>query len=169
MLNPWVLLGVAVMWALSLLGVGKWQRADGRTTERVEWQAREVAQVTAANAAIKRLNDKARAKERASVDAMAVLAANYSKGFHDAEARRVRDVSAARDGALVLRIPAAALCPGGGQAGALGPDPGGGAGPETVELPRTVTADLLTLANDADQVADQLRTCQQIAINDRKE
>lgn len=169
MLNPWVILGVAVMWALSLFAVGKWQREDGRTAERTEWQARDNAALTAANATIKRLNDEARATETRRVDEMATLAINYSKGFKDAEAQRLRDVAAARDGSLVLRVPAAACGAGGGEAGAFGPPAPGGDGAPTTELPATVTADLLALANEADQVVLQLTACQKIVLNDRKE
>lgn len=168
-MNPWVILGIAVMWALSLLGVGKWQRADGRAAERVEWQERDNKELADANATIKRLNDEARATEEKRAADMNVIATNYAKGYENAEARRRRDVAAARDGALVLRIPASACGSGGGETGPPRPAAAGGDGAPAIELPRAVTADLFALADDADQVADQLRSCQQIAINDRKE
>lgn len=168
-MNPWVLVAAGVLWALSVLAVGKWQREDGRTAERTEWQARDNKALTAANAAIKRLNDEARETETRRVDEMTKLAHNYSKGFRDAEARRLADVAAARDGALVLRIPAAACGAGGGETAAFGPPAPGGAGAATTELPRAVTADLLSLANEADQVVRQLALCVEIATNDRKD
>lgn len=167
MLNPYILLAVAVLWAISLFGVGKWQRADGRAAERVEWQAKEVAQVTAANAAIKRLNDEARAKERASADAMAALSAKLSTERAANEARRKADAAAIRAGDLRLRIPASACSSGGSETGPPRHTAGGGDGAATVELPRAITGDLLDLANDADQVADQLRACQAVILSDR--
>jgi len=168
-LNPYVLLAVAALWAVSLFGVGKWQRADGRAAERVEWQAKEVAQVTAANATIKRLNDEARAKEKESADTMTRLATQLLKERAANESRRKADAAAIRAGDLRLRIPASACGSGGSEAGPPRPASGGGDGAATVELPRAITGDLLDLANDADAVADQLRACQSIIIADRKE
>ncbi|MBK8916387.1 MAG: hypothetical protein IPM64_17620 [Phycisphaerales bacterium] len=105
MLNPWVILGIALAWVASLWAVGSWQRDDGATAEKTKWQSREIAQQAAAAAKIKELEDAARDEEARRVDEMTVLATNYAKGFRDAEDQRRRDVAAARDGALVLPHP----------------------------------------------------------------
>ena len=169
LMNPWVLIGVAVAWALSIVGAADYWGGVQRDLERGEWVARDNAKLIKANAEILRLNNEARATEARRIDEMTILATSYSKGAQDAEERRRRDVAAARDGALVLRIPAAACGAGGGEAGQTGPPAPGRDAPATIELPREITADLFALADDADAIADQLRTCQQIALNDRKD
>lgn len=168
-MNPWLIVGLGLVWLASLWGVGSWQRGEGRTTERLAWQERENKALAEANVEIKRLTDEARATEHRRVDEMTTLAVNYDKGFRDAEDRRRRDVDAARAGALVLRIPSSACGAGAGEARPPGAAAAGGDGSEGIELPRPIAADLLDLANDADQVADQLRACQAIVTNDRKE
>lgn len=168
-MNPWLLLAIAILWGLSIAASAtKW--ASLKVAEvRSEYLVRDNKALTEANAAIKRLQEEARATEAKRVADMNVIAANYAKGYQNAEARRRADVAAARDGALVLRIPASACRPGGGEATPPGSAATRGHGPEAVELPRAVTADLLSLANDADQVADQLRACQAVVISDRKD
>lgn len=168
-MNPWLLLAIAILWGLSVAASAtKW--ASLKVAEvRSEYLVRDNQALAAANASIKRLQEEARATEAKRVADMNVIATNYAKGYQNAEARRRADVSAARDGALVLRIPASACRAGGGEAAPPGPAAAGGHGPAAVELPRAVTADLLSLANDADQVADQLRACQAVVISDRKD
>lgn len=178
-MNPWMLLGIAVVWGLSLLGVGKWQRADGRTAERVVWQEREVKRANASAKLIGALQSEARAEEALRNEQMNVIATNYGKGYEDAEVRRRRDVAAARDGTLVLRLPASA-CSGSGSGSVASPRSAAGLGNGSAPLelpgatgggvlPPAITADLYALADDADQVAGQLRACQQIILNDRKD
>lgn len=168
-MNPWLIVAALLAWAASLWGFGAWRAEVGATGERVKWQARENVELKAAKDAIKKLGEDARRIENARVDEMTILAINYAKGFQDAEARRLRDIDDARAGALRLRIPASACQgTGGSPAAETGPTASGGNGPQTVELPAKVTEDLLTLANDADIVANQLRACQEIIINDRR-
>ena len=52
---------IVLAWLLTIAGVGIWQRSDGRVAEREAWQARENADLRAANAAIARLQTEARA------------------------------------------------------------------------------------------------------------
>lgn len=168
-MNPWVLLGVAVMWGLSLFAVGRWQREDGRTAERVAWQGKANEELVQANASILSLTGARLADERRHVDEMAAVSAQLAKERATHEAQRTRDAAAIRDGTLRLRIATASICPGGNQAGTPGTPTPGGDGPATVSLPDALARDLLDLANDADQVADALRACQSIVLNDRKE
>jgi len=166
--NPWLLLAIAILWGLSIAASAtKWAKLKVAEV-RAEYLVRDNNALIEANAAIERLQEEARATEAKRVADMNVIASNYAKGYQNAETRRRADVAAARDGALVLRIPAAALCPGGSETGPPRPAAAGGDGAATVELPRAVAADLLALANDADQVADQLRACQAVVISDRK-
>lgn len=168
-MNPWLILGAVVVSLAGLWAVGSWQRGEGRTVERAACLSRDNEALRKANGEIKRLTDDARDTERRRVDEMTALSINYSKGFRDAEEKRRRDVVAARDGALRLRVPAAACGAGGGAPAEARPAATGSDGAEGIELPGAIAADLLGLAHDADQVADQLRTCQAIVINDRKD
>lgn len=167
-MNPWVILGIAVMWALSVVGAShKWAslKVKEAQAQHLEQRNKELAQ---ANGEIKRLTDEARATERAHVEQIAAIGNHYAKGMRDAEELRKRDLRAARNGNLVLRVPAS-VCAGGSEAPATGPATGRGDGAAGVELPREITADLLELAHDADQVADQLRACQSVILSDRRE
>lgn len=139
------------------------------TAERTKWEDRTKAEAAQYAAEMKRLTEEAQAKEKAHASKLAEIGANYAKGLQNAEVIRRRDIASARDGALVLRIPAGACQSGPGTTGEVGPPAPGRNGAKTIELPRQITSDLFTLANDADQVADQLRACQAIIIADRKE
>lgn len=162
-MNPYIIIGLIVLWLGSLAAVGKWQNTAGRESERVAWQEREGKSLAAANAKIVSLTTAVRAKEQESASTIASMGAEHAKAIETLEGRRRRDVAAVRDGTIRLRV--AGACPtnpGGGGAPEVAAAPRIGDGPATVELPREVTADLLTLANDADQVADQLRSCQSV-------
>lgn len=168
-MNPWLLLAIAILWGLSVAASAtKW--ASLKVAEvRSEYLVRDNKALTEANAKITLLQNAARETEARRVAEMSTLATNYAKGFRDAEAQRLRDVAAARDGSLVLRIPASACRPGGGEAAPPGAAAPGGDGAATADLPGSVTADLLALAGEADQVVRQLTACQAIVIADRKD
>ena len=177
-MNPYVLIAVGVLWALSVAGASvKWAGLKVAEVQSA-YLARDNTALADANAEIQRLQDAARATEAQRVQDMNTIAANYGKGYEDAEARRRRDVAAARDGALVLRVPASACRTGPSEAGPAGSSSPGGDGAAPLQLPGAagggvlppeITADLYALADDADQVADQLRACQSVVLADRKE
>lgn len=154
-MNPYLLLGAVIVWGLSLVVVGKWQRHDGATGEQLICTTEKNAQLVTANATIAGY----RKKEQDSAKAIAVIGEKKDAELEALEAKRVRDVAAARSGALKLRLPASVCPPRGGV-----PDPAAAAtrsdATETVELPREVGADLYALANDADEVAILLGGCQ---------
>lgn len=165
-MNPWILLGVAIVWGLSLVGVGKWQREDGRTAERVAWQARDNAALTAANATIQKLNDEARATEQAHTQRLAAISANIVKENQDAETRTRRAVAGAR--ALVLRQQPACPSAGAGSPATPATTASGGDGAAACELPASTVRDLFQLVGDADTGMRQLGACQAVILSDRK-
>lgn len=154
-MNPYLLLGALVVWGLSLFAVGKYEYGVGVEHERVSWQAKENAQLAAANATTARF----RKKEQDAAAAIAALGEAHASNLEALEVRRRADVAAARSGALKLRIPAS-FCPDRGGV----PDPAapatGSNETQTVELPRDIGADLYALADDADEVATILGACQ---------
>lgn len=168
-MNPWVLLVAGIAWVVSLALVGSWQRDDGETAERSKWQAKESAALKQANATIDKQNADARAKEKQNADALAKIGEKHAKDNETNAAQAKRDVAAARDGALRLRVPGA--CPASRNGPAAQPvTPAGGRDDSTTgELPREVVANLLQLANDADAIVGQLTACQAVILEDRRE
>lgn len=166
-MNPYAILGAVLAWLLSLAAVGYWQNGAGHTAERVVWQARETNELAAANVKIKKLEDEARATERAHANALASIAEQHQKEIADAEIQKQSDVAAARAGRIVLRIPSPCKGPGGGGTATATASPGVGDGGATAELPRETAANLFALADDADAVARQLAQCQKVVREDR--
>lgn len=166
-MNPWLILAVGIAWLASLWGVGSWQRDEGRTAERAVWQARDNAQLAAANRKITELTDQARDQEAAHQLRLADIAANIQQETtrHEADTRRA--VAGARS--LVLRDQPA--CPAGAGGGPEGPPvagAGGGDGPAACELPAEAVRDLLALVLDADRDVRQLAHAQAVIDEDRR-
>lgn len=158
--NPWVVLAVGVLWALSLVAVGKWQREDGAITERGAWLVRDNEQITAANAKIKALNKAAREAEAQQAAHMDAIGKWLAKENQDAETRTRRAVNSAR--ALVLRQQPACPGPGGSASATPATAASGGDGPAACELPAEAVRDLLQLVGDADRDVRQLAACQRV-------
>ena len=132
--------------------------AASRATEECNaaWQKKIAAAQSASEEAAKRI-------EQAHAAALADLDTKYQQELKDANDQKDRDVAAARAGRIVLRyIPAPAKLPD------PPASPGGGDDPKGAELPPEVTASLYALADDADQVAKQLASCQAVVEADRK-
>lgn len=166
--NPYILLAIVAAWIASLAGVGIWQNHAGATAERVAWQAKEGKELIAANALIVVLETQARAAERAHATAISTISTTYQGKLTHAETQRKADVAAARSGAIRLFDPGAsaqsACASGGGEAvtRAGGRDGGEGAGlsPDAAEF-------LLSEANRADAIVEQLTSCQAVVRADR--
>jgi hypothetical protein len=162
MMNPWVLLGVGLVWLASLVGVGAWQREDGATAERTTWQAKENKEITAANAAIERLNREARASEAEHAEQIAAIGAAHEADREAFEKRRRQDVADARSGALRLRVPGGCTSPGGSAPSTPAAPTGSGNDAAGGELPTEIAANLFELVADADANTRQLTACQAV-------
>ena len=166
---PIALTALAVAWIASLAAVGAWQRHDGRTAERAEWQARESEQLRHAHAAITRLTAAARAAEARNASALATISTRHTQELHHAQAQRTRDRADLRAGTLRLRDPGA---PGLRADGCLPPAPGPAAGGRDARTPGDLSREaaefLLDLAAEADDTARQLAACQRVVIADRE-
>ncbi len=92
---------------------------------------------------------------------LAAIGTDLSKERAAHEATRRADRKRALDGDVRLRFTSSGK-------DCTSPAPVGSDGPQTSELPREITADLLDLANDADEVAKQLAACQAVVLEDRK-
>ena len=167
-MNPYIIIGLLVAWALSLAGVGAWQNEAGHVAERVEWQGREVTELTAANAAIKALEESARATEAAHSVALSTIATNYEGKLSNATKQRSADLAAIRAGTLRLRDPGAGgKCPSGDPMPGIASATGVGNGRSAGELSQRASEFLVGEASRADSVAEQLAACQQVVRSDR--
>ena len=122
-------------------------------------------QAKANAAAVIALNRKYRAIEEANKREIDAIGASHAEKIKALQAQRDRDVRAARDGSIVLSIPS--TC-GGSSSSETGTSSAGSHAEARTELPRETTANLLSLANDADEVVNQLTACQAILTADRK-
>lgn len=154
--NPWLILGVVLAWVASLGVVGVWQNKAGHTAEKVITQAKENAQLVAANKEIERL----RKVEQVGAAQIITIGDDHAQHVAALKAQQARDLANARSGALKLRIPnACSPAIGAGQVPASTPSGNGAAG---TELPAEITGRLFDLANDADRNTLQLTACQQV-------
>ena len=103
-------------------------------------------------------SEEARAKEYQRAEDLAKVGEQLEKDNQDLKDQNKRDVAAVRAGELRLRV--ANACPGPSSAPAAGATASERDDATTAELPREVAEDLLSLANDADEVVNQLSACQ---------
>lgn len=174
-MNSYAIIGLLLFWLASLAGVGVWQNTAGHTAERAAWQAKETSEIKSAAARTLELEVAARATEKRHADALAEISTDYERKIKNAKTQRDRDVAAALSGALGLRLPSSMQAGGsatGSLAAATGGRDGGASGqlpePPAATLPPDLAAGLLGLADDADQVAQQLAACQAVVISDRR-
>lgn len=164
-MNPWLLLGVAVALAAAYFAGMK----QGKQIERSVWQEKELIQSVQYTNKIQELNDRNRKQEADHAKALDDIATDRERDRIANEARRARDVAAARDGSLKLLVSADACKARRSAAPEASASPAIGDDSATIELPRAITESLLDIANDADSVADQLRSCQAVILSDRRE
>lgn len=167
-LKPYATAILAGAWVLSLIAVGAWQRHDGATAERLDWQERETAQARAAAAEIQRLQATARQAEQDHAMEMAAVGSAMERRISDATKQREADRTAVSRGTLRLYDRPAGLAAGGCGVPAPGAAAGERDGRAAGELSSEVTADLLDLVNDADLLAGQLAECQAVIRSDRE-
>lgn len=162
-LGEYVLLGLALFALIFAFGV--YERQQQREKDVAEFAQERAAQAEANRKAIAELDAKYRAQEAQQQARITEIGIDYAQKLADATDQRNKDVAAARAGALKLRIPPGNADNGSpSQAGTSSP---GGDGPARGELPPETAANLLALADDADQVAKQLGACQAIIAADR--
>jgi hypothetical protein len=167
-LKPWLIVGAMLLWVASLAGVGYWQNDAGHVAERSTWQGRENAELRTANSKIKTLEEGARKAEQDKAVALAAISTDYERKLSDANKQRAADTAAVRAGSLRLRDPSA---PGLRACGSIPAETAAGTGQRdgesAGELSAAASEFLLSLVNEADDVARQLGACQQVVIEDR--
>ncbi len=167
--NPYILLGIILLWLASTVGVGLWQRHDGANQCQASWQAREVSEQAQAAQQIKTLEDAARAQEQAHAADVAQISTNYEKELSDEHAKHLADITAIRAGALRLRDKSASCLSTSYDSASQTTTSATGSDAATgCQLSPDVAANLFGLADRADQITVQLAACQRVVIDDRK-
>jgi len=164
-INPWVLIALGVAWAASLVGVGVWQRSDGKAVVQAEWATRE-AKINAESATkIHAAEEKTRAAEHQMAVNLVVVATEYQAKLKEKDNALAAARTAARTGGLWVN----AACPPVAGNAAIGAAAGAGFdnGSARVRLSAETADALIALASDADRNTDQLRACQQVVEADR--
>ncbi|MDR2838111.1 MAG: lysis protein [Azonexus sp.] len=167
-------LGAALLAVVICAGIntyGERQFALGQQAERAVWLDRENTELASANARIIKLEENARATERAHAQSMAAASAQYQESLQHEKATKDRVIADLRAGALRLRFPAANTAgerADGDTTAALGPSAAGCDGGAGGELSLAVAEFFVGLASEADEVVHQLAACQAVVIADRQ-
>ena len=142
LLNPWVLLGLLV----AFLGVGATGYQTGKTAERERQQIQ-----------IAKLNEAAREKEQALVQAVHTQATQFVKANNDAKLlsqKRSTDISA---GVIKLRVPIKSpVCPVPATADTPAPS---GSDARTAEIQPETSRAILAIGDEADTTVRKLNAC----------
>ncbi len=146
--------------------------ARGVKETEATYAQRDNAALKVANARIAELTDAVRAAEQEGQRKLDLIAQQREKDRLNAKAQRDRDVAAARAGTLVLRDPGqsnTACAPAGDRSSPAeaGASAGSGDGRAKTGLSGEAAEFLLTLTDDADDIARQLAAAQQVIAQDR--
>ena len=163
--------GISHAWISYVDGIDAKGYARGVKETETKFVERDNAKLAAANKRIEELTAQVHAQEEEGQRKQDLIAQQREKDRQNAQAVHDRDVAAALNGTLGLRFPGKNT----GSAARSNPDPGtkagtaagGGDGAATCELSRQANADLYALVDDADDVAKQLASAQQVIVQDR--
>ena len=167
-MSPYIILAAIISIGLAGgFGYAKGHR-DGATSEKAAWYARQITQGALYSAKLLEAENAARAAEDAKADAVRALDTAYQKRLTDAQILHDADVAAARAGAIVLHDPGAPACPAGDRsAGPVAAPASVSDGPARPGLSAAANEFLLSLADEADQLVNQLTACQAVITADR--
>lgn len=158
------LIGVAafaLLWIATLFVVGAWQRHEGRQLEQTAWLQKEAD----AQKAYEALRQQYAALEQDSAGRISTIGNDLQKERNQREqVQRILDARI-RSGAVGVRVAVSECTPASGAEART--DPGQPATATARLLPAT-TADLVRLATDADDTANDLNACIAVAAEDRR-
>lgn len=159
-------LAAVVAGGLALTGAYFYGRHDGAALEIARWEKRDNDELRRVNAELDAAHRKLRDQEHAAADRLQQVSGEYQRELTDVR-EQTRSRLAAVAAGFRLRDPAAAaaVCPGGVPGVAAGAGGRNGAAPG--DLSGEATAFLLQLAGEADEVAKQLKACQDVVRADR--
>ena len=166
-LNPTAWLIGAI--ALALIGGTAYVtgRSDGRKVERTEWQAKENKAIIDVQTELAKVQLEKDTIERNAQKALVAASETYQKGLKNEQVRKDKVIADLRAGVIRLRDPGTSYTlskdtlPGvGATAGRCDGETGG-------KLSDELTTYLVTEANRADNIANQLTACQAVITADR--
>jgi prophage endopeptidase len=168
MTNPYVIIGLIVVWLASCAGVGYWQHQDGVTVTTEKYERRDNLALSKANNRITELEQQYRAEEQAHAVRMSSIADTYEKELKNANDKTTALIAAARTGTFRLRDPQAARLPTlGSHPAQTAAGPGRSDGQAGAELSGTTVEFLISLTGEADDITRQLGACQAVVRSDR--
>ena len=167
-MNPYIIIGILVLWAASLFGAGYWQNQAGHTAERVAWQAKDNKELSDANAQILKLNNEARATEHTHAEQLANIATSYEQERQNEITAKDVLIAKLRAGSVQLHDPYASSVQASGCAtSTIAAGAGRGDAQAGSELSEQLGEFLISEASRADKVVTQLQACQAVVQSDR--
>ena len=167
-IKAYVLLAVILLWLGSIAATWIYRGHIVAETVTAQWTKRELDQSKADQAIIWATESKYRDEEHWHANQLAALADQYQKEQSNAQAANDRIITSLRAGTRRLSIIAARAKTDCLNVSKTSTSPSGNNEAATVELPAAASANLYDIAGKADQVADQLRACQEIILQDRR-
>ena len=165
-MNGYILAAIAGLVALGAAGYEGFRL--GADHVRAERAATDLANANEQAAKTREIEERYRAKEQASAQALQAVANDYEGKLTDAQRKTTIALDAIRSGAIRLRDPYAKPEACGSVAAEAGPSTSGRNGEKGGELSAEFGAFLYSEAARADAYTEQLTACQKIIEADRK-
>ena len=160
---------VAAIVGLVALGAAGFQGYRlGADHVRAEYAARDIANANEQAAKTREVEERYRAKEQASAQAVAQIANDYEGRLTDAQRKTTIALDAIRSGSVRLRDPFAKPEACGSSAAEAVASPGGRDGYSAGQLSGATSEFLVSLASEADRNTLQLAACQAVLASDRR-
>lgn len=163
---PYAYLVAALIGVVAMGAAGYQGYRLGGDSVRAEYAKRDIAAANEAATLTKATQEKYRAKEQASADALAAVSTDYQKKLTDAQAKTAIALNAIRSGSVRLRDPGSP--PGGSCPAETAASTAGRDGSESGRLSGAASEFLLSEAARADAVVLQLTACQGVVAADRR-
>lgn len=162
-----MLLGTIAFLAL-VLGVGIWQRHEGRTLERALWLNIQNKELADAVKQVDELQKSARARESQYAKDSNTASTTHQKELSNVENDKTNFINGVRSGTIKLRIPTSSVQPNGSKTSAANTSASRCDEKTDTELPNETSEFLYSEAARADEIVSQLTACQYILESERK-
>jgi hypothetical protein len=163
-MNPYLLLGLLLLWCASLFGVGAWQHGAGVTEERAVWQRRALDTAQAAQ----HQEELVRVKEQQQAVEINGIAVGLQKDTQNEISKRDAIIARYRNTDFGLRGPVAAVRGGFGAGSGVAASAAAGDGYDGRAVFSGQLEWLADEAARADAIRDRLSACRKVVLEDRK-
>lgn len=165
-MNGYILAAIAGLLGLAVGGYTGYGLGEDHV--RAERAATDLANANKQAQKTREIEERYRAKEQASAEALQAVAHDYEGRLTDAQRKTTMALDAIRSGSVRLRDPYAKPEACGSVSAEAGPGTSGRNGEKGGELSAEFGAFLYSEAARADAYTEQLTACQQVVISDRK-